>query len=152
MSVSQAPVPFLDIGRRVNSIGVEYGVIEEAQRAMSEDSEQYCAAHTKLVKLLEERTALHDLAFAMQVKTLTDAAVQLGLLCDMLDEMCATDLGNELQAGDLDRNLARFGQALASITLAVGRAAGLDLDQICEPGLPARLRQHCGCCDASGHE
>jgi hypothetical protein len=144
MSAIQGPFSFLDIGRRVNRIGIEFAALEEAQMAMPEGSEQYCRAHTKLVILLDEQTALQELALAMPARTLTDAAVQLGILFGALADIADADLGSQLQSGDLAQDLAKFERALAGITQVVADAAGLRLDEVAEPDLMSKLSQRSG--------
>jgi hypothetical protein len=129
MRTSRAAISFLDIGRRLNSIDLEYGTLEEAQMAMPEGSEEYSAAHARLVALTDEQTALQDLALVMQPKTLSDAAVQLGILTDAVTEICVPDLGSLLQSGDLANELAKLRRVLAGITPVVAAVAGLDQKQ-----------------------
>jgi hypothetical protein len=143
MSATQAGVSFVDIGRRINSICIEYGAVEEAQRAMPEASEQYCIAHDRLVTLLDEQVALQDLALVMQANTLTDAAVQLAIMFDTLEEVCFPNLFGGLQSGDPASTAAKLQRAWAAITLVVADTAGLKLDQVGEPNLITRLTQHC---------
>jgi hypothetical protein len=143
MSAAPARVSFVDIGRRINSICIEYGAVEEAQRAMPEASEQYGIALDRLVTLLDEQTALQDLALVMQANTLTDAAVQLAIVFDTLAEVCFSTPCGRLQSGDPASALAKLQRAWAAITLVVADAAGLKLDQVGEPNLMTRLTHHC---------
>lgn len=144
MSAIQRPFSFLDIGQRINCIGIEFAALEEAQMAMPEGSEQYCRAHAKLVILLDEQTALQELALAMPARTLIDAAVQLGILFGALADIGDADLGSQLQSGDLAQDLAKFERALAGITLVVADAAGVRLDEVSEPDLISKLSRRSG--------
>jgi hypothetical protein len=129
----------LDVGRRMNNIGIKYARVEEAQSRMPEGSKQYCAAHARLVHLMSEQTALQDLALAMQARSLTDAAVQLCILFDALAEVCFCDLASQAQSGHLGHDLEKFRRVLAGVTLAVADAAGLELQEVGEPDLMTRL-------------
>jgi hypothetical protein len=140
MKAIHAPVSFLEIGRRINGIGVEYRNVEEDQIALPEDSEQYTSAHVKMINLLDEQMALQDLALATQAKSLADAAVQLGVVFDLLDAHII-DPRNYVQSGDLMQDLARFERALASAMLAVADAARIELNEICDPELMTRIRK-----------
>src|ERR1700751_5136134 len=100
MKAIHAPVSFLGIGRRINSIGVEYRKVEEDQIGLPEHSEKYTSSHAKLINLLNEQMALQDLALAAQAKSLGDAAVQLGVVFDLL-EAHIIDPRNYVQSGDL---------------------------------------------------
>jgi hypothetical protein len=126
MNAVQAPVSLLDIGRRIHSIDAEYHAIEDIQMGKPAGSREYCVAHEGLVALVDEQTALQDLALAMQARTLSDAAVQLGVLFDLLVEICVPDLLSQVQSNDLARDLARLKRALAGIRLVVAKAAGLE--------------------------
>jgi hypothetical protein len=138
MKAINVPVSFFEIGRRINGVGVEYRNVEQDYIALPEDSEQYNLAQAKLINLLDEQMALQDLALTMQAKSLADAAVQLGVVFDLL-EADIIDPRNHVQSGDLMQDLAKFERALASATLAVADAARIELDEICEPELMTRV-------------
>jgi hypothetical protein len=117
---------FVGIARRLKAISLEYNALEEAQAAMPEGSEEYSAAHARLVALTDEETALQDLALVLQPQTLSDAAVQLGALTDAVTEICVPDLKSLLQSGDLANALTRFRMVLAGVAPVVAGVADVD--------------------------
>lgn len=141
MKISRTVISFHDIGRRLNTISQEYSTLEQAQMAMPEGFEEYNDAHVRLVALVEEQTALQDLALVMQPRTLSDAAVQLAILSDAVTEICVPDLSSLLQSGDLANELARFRRVLVGVVPVVAAVTGLDQNQGRSPeadaGIPA---------------
>jgi len=139
MTSPEDPEMFIYIARRIHRLGKAYASVERLQSTLAEESTQYQAAHTKLLCLLCEQIALEDLVLVMQPRTLTDAAVQLGIIFEELSEICAPDLEDRQQSDDMARELMKLRKALARITAIVADAAGVELGKICDPSLPARL-------------
>lgn len=127
------------IGRRIHRLGTQCDRVDRMQSNLPEDSAQYQAAHATYLCLLCEQTALEDLALAMQPRTLADAAVLLGIMFEVISEICIVDQDGLQESGERTQELIKLQKALAHVTVLVAEAAGVELTKTGDPSLPAKL-------------
>jgi hypothetical protein len=134
-----APFSILDIGRRINSLSVAYGKLDDDDSAddgiQPSDEHRPEPVQSKVRRcrqdqmnfLLAEMTLLRDLALIPQPQTLVEAAVQLALLF--------TNMGYELDTDDVEEMRTGFKKAYrttAGLARAVAATASVDLAEFGE--------------------
>jgi hypothetical protein len=135
----------LDIGRRINSLSVAYGELDDDD-STDRQTDEHRSVHFKIRhrrqarmnNLLTEMSLLRDLALVPQPQTLVEAAVQLGLLFN--------SMGYELDTDDVEEMRAGFKKAyrtVAGLARAVAAAAGVDLTQFGELDVVSLMDTHC---------
>jgi hypothetical protein len=143
------PFSVLDIGRRINSLSVAYGQLDDDETA-DETGEaapplvQSAAYRVRRCRqaqmnfLLKEMTLLRDLALVPQPKTLVEAAVQLALLF--------TNMGYELDTDDVEEmrtGSKKAHRTTAGLARAVAAAASVDLAEFGETDMVSLMDEKC---------
>jgi hypothetical protein len=132
-----SPFSILDIGDRINSIGVAYDELDETQPA-DRDSIMYDRHETKMRILLDETMALQHLVVALRPKTLAEAAVQLAILFHDMFSDCDSDNVQELQA-----SIEKIKRVTAGAIRVVATDAGIDVSQFAPPCLGRLMEAVC---------
>lgn len=127
------------IGRRIHRLGTQCERVDRIKSNLPECSPQYQTAHATYLCLLCEQTALEDLALAMQPRTLAEAAVLLGIIFEIVSEICTVEQENLQELDERIQELVKLEKALAHVTVIVAEAAGVELTKTGDPSLPDKL-------------
>jgi hypothetical protein len=121
------PLSLVGIGRYLRAAWDRYSMHDSAYVAADLDSSEKHAAEVEMRWSLNEIVAWQSLAMAHRPKTLADAAAQLGILFDLVANIDASDLGEQVKEGTLKVDLETAKRAIAGLAVMVASMAGVDL-------------------------
>ena len=125
------PFPSIaEIGKRIVAISAHFNALENASLALPRRLPAARAAKAAKDQIDVERDALTNLICARCAESLEDAAVQAAVGFQIVDYTLACELEPGARDGSLEADLTKLHRMFASITVAVAKAAEVNLDDL----------------------